>query len=464
MSIRPFRLALRASVASLLAAASLLAVGAGPTAPSAAAASPFVTAQGTQLYINGHPWDFTGYDAYQATSVGNGFNCGGSYSDQQLNTLFAQMRTNSASNAVRTWFFQSYGGPANWSQYDRVLTAAAANGLRVIPTLVNQWGDCEPWPHGIRPYRTLAWYQGGYTQTGDGYPVSFRDFAVAMATHYANNPTIAFWQLVNEAEAKDSATGPCQNWPAATAMRSFADDVAGAMKAVDTNHLINLGTMGGGQCGSQGSAYQYTHAGRIDICEIHDYWTGALGGDQWNGAVPSINYCHGLNKPIFAGEAGLNAAVQADWSTGGTVTASSLAQRAAFFQQKMTAQFGMGTVGFLIWSKTLGASSGWDVAPADPTEAAMRTKQMQLALSAGALPDGHLITDGYPNPSAPGSPVAGAPAPATSAPSSSAALRASAQTLAVAQASAPAQAVVASNGASRATLPAITAWAYHPPR
>ncbi len=131
----------------------------------AAAASPFVTANGTQLDLNGRPWDFTGYDAYQATSVSNGFNCGGSYSDQQLNTLFAQMRTNSASTVVRTWFFQSYGGPNNWSQYDRVLNAAAANGLRVIPALVKQWGDCEPWPNGVRPYRTLAWYQSGYTQT-----------------------------------------------------------------------------------------------------------------------------------------------------------------------------------------------------------------------------------------------------------------------------------------------------------
>ncbi len=191
-------------------------------------------------------------------------------------------------------------------------------------------------------------------------------------------------------------------------MRGFADDVAGAMKAVDPNHLINLGTMGGGQCGSQGAAYQYTHAGKIDICEIHDYWTGALGGDQWNGAVPSINYCHGLNKPIFAGEAGLNASVQPDWSTSGTVSASSLAQRAAFFQQKMTAQFGLGTVGFLIWSKTLGASAGWDVAPGDPTEAVMRAQQNQLALAAGALPDGHLITDGDPTPGA-SAPIAAAP-------------------------------------------------------
>ena len=461
MAIRPYRLALRATAASLLAAGSLFAAGVSPMAVHAAAASPFVTANGTQLDLNGRPWDFTGYDAYQATSVGNGFNCGGSYSDQQLNTLFAQMRSNSASTVVRTWFFQSYGGPANWSQYDRVLNAAAANGLRVIPALVNQWGDCEPWPNGVRPYRTLAWYQSGYTQTGDGYPLSFRDFAVAMAAHYANNPTIAFWQLVNEAEAKDSASGACENWPAATAMRGFADDVAGAMKAVDANHLINLGTMGGGQCGSQGAAYQYIHAGKIDMCEIHDYWTGALGGDQWNGAVSSINYCHGLNKPIFAGEAGLNASVQPDWSASGTVSASSLAQRATFFQQKMTAQFGLGTVGFLIWSKTLGASAGWDVAPGDPTEAVMRAKQNQLALAAGSLPDGHLITDGDPTPRA-SAPVAAAPL--TTAASSIGTAHVSAQTIAVAQSSALAQTVVASNDATRATSAVPGVWAFHPPR
>ena len=131
------------------------------------------------------------------------------------------------------------------------------------------------------------------------------------------------------------------------------------------------------------------------------------------------------------------------------------------FWEKMNAQFGMGSVGFLIWSKTLGASAGWDVAPGDPTEAVMRAQQEQLALKAGALPDGHLITDGYPNPGGSAGQVA---APAMSAPPSVVPARASAQTIAVAQSSAPAQPVVASIDASRATGAVRVTWAYHPPR
>ncbi|MBJ7608224.1 MAG: cellulase family glycosylhydrolase [Candidatus Dormibacteraeota bacterium] len=341
-----------------------------------------MTAAGTSLSLNGQPWSFTGYNSYQLPSVANGYQCGGTVSDQAVGAILDEMQRSSGSAAVRTWFFQSYGGPGHWQQFDRVLNAAAARGIKVIPTLGNEWGDCEP----SGTYKGRGWYEDGYRTAGDGYALSYRDYAVAMAAHYAGNPTIAFWQLMNEAEAKDSPYGACDNNSGASALRSFADDVAGGMKAVDRNHLINLGTMGGGQCGTQGSAYQYIHAGsNIDICEIHDYWQGALGGQQWNGAVSSINFCHALGKPIFAGEVGVDASVQADWTSSGVVSVASRQQRAAFFQQKMTAQFQLGSVGFLIWSTTLGPSAGFDVGPGDPTEAAMAATQRRV-MPAGNAP------------------------------------------------------------------------------
>src|SRR4029077_4837642 len=89
--------------------------------------------------------------------------------------------------------------------------------------------------------------------------------------------------------------------------------------------------------------------------------------------------------------------------------------------------------------------AGCEVAPGEPTEAVLRAQQNQLALAAGALPDGHLITDGDPTPGA-SAPVAAAPL--TNAPSSVGTAHVGAQTIAVAQSSAPAQVVVASNDAS----------------
>lgn len=56
--------------------------------------------------------------------------------------------------------------------------------------LVNHWTSCEP----STATKPSSWYQSGYKQTNDGYPLSFRDYAIKLARHYASEPTIAFWQ------------------------------------------------------------------------------------------------------------------------------------------------------------------------------------------------------------------------------------------------------------------------------
>ena len=365
--------ALLAISSSVVAFASVRAIQ--PGSPQAITSSPFVTAVGSKLYLQGAPWAFTGYDQYQLTSTATGFQCGGAFSDADLANLLNQIKTNSHSTVIRTWFFQSYGGPHNWGQFDRVLSAAASAGLKVIPVLVNQWGDCEPNVAGHNNYKTLAWYQGGYRVAGDNYPLSFRNYAAAVAAHYANNTTIAFWQLVNEAEAMDSASGPCEENSAALAIRAFADDTARVVKSVDRHHLVSLGTIGSGQCGSAWTDFSYIHSGAIDLCEYHDYAAGAMPGDPWNGLALRISQCQALGKPIFSGEMGVDASVQPDWSATGVVTATSLAQRATFFREKMSAQFGAGSSGFLIWMKSLVPSQGFDVGPGDPTEPLMQTAQ-----------------------------------------------------------------------------------------
>ena len=341
------------------------------------AKSGFVSASGVNLMLSGQQWRFVGYDDYRLTSTQAGFNCGWN-SDSELGTMLDEVHTRSGATVVRTWFMQSYGGPGRWSEFDRVLAAAAARNMKVIPVLTDQWGACELWP--TDHYRPLSWYQSGYLQPDPGNTLSFKAFAAAMAAHYAGNSTITFWQLVNEAEAKDSSNGACQEALANQAMRSFADNVAGAMKAVDHNHLVSLGTIGSGQCGSSGSAdYKYVHAGLIDICEYHNYQGGGpLPGDQWNGVAVRINDCLSLGKPIFAGEVGIDASSQANGSSSGIVTPVSLQQRATFFKEQMTTQFAMGLSGYLIWEYTPGADTGVEIAAGDPTEAVMTSVASSL--------------------------------------------------------------------------------------
>jgi mannan endo-1,4-beta-mannosidase len=384
-----------------------------------AATSPFVKAQGTQLVLNGHPWQFVGFNDYQLTSEPNGWTCGGALSDTELAQVLDQIKNESASAVVRTWFFQSYWSPGNWSAFDRVLNAAAARGLKVIPTLGNQWGDCEPWLNGVRPYKTRTWYTSGYLQPDYGYNLSYRDYVAAMAAHYASNTTIAFWQLMNEAEAAEDTSATCWQLQASDALRSFSDDMTSVVKAADPNHMVNLGTMGLGQCGTAGSSqYKNIYGGRLDLCEVHDYGPGALSGNQWDGMAVRIEDCKALGKPIFVGEAGIDASVQPDWTSSGTVTPQTLQQRADFFDQKMTAEFGLGYSGFLIWEVNRWYSAADEVGPGDPTAPVMARRQHALDVANNPL-GSMQITPGDPISSLTAAPPADAaatnPAPVGSA-------------------------------------------------
>src|SRR5579863_8640944 len=64
--------------------------------------SPYVTVQGTQLYLNGQPYQFTGVNAFNlGTYAGANAGCGGQVND--LDAFFSQLRPNSM---VRVWAFQ----------------------------------------------------------------------------------------------------------------------------------------------------------------------------------------------------------------------------------------------------------------------------------------------------------------------------------------------------------------------
>ena len=276
------------------------------------AAPGFVQRQGAAFVLDGKPWRPVGYNQYRLTSIAGGYLCDGGYgaiSDASLATRLDQMKAAGA-NTVRTWFFQSYyqGSATNhWAPFDRLVNAAAARGMKVVPVLVNQWTDCEPSP----AHKDVTFYESTYkTPNTFGYPLSFKSYATMVAQRYASNPAVAFWQLVNEAQAS-TASGACNEAAAASALRNFGDDMTAAIKAVDPNHLVSLGTIGSGQCGAVTTNFQYIHAGAVDMCDVHDYdhATQPIPGDQWNGTQVRLNQCNALGKPIVTAESGIVADV-----------------------------------------------------------------------------------------------------------------------------------------------------------
>ncbi len=319
---------------------------------SRVAGSLFVTKSGSNLMVNGSPLRLIGYNWHW---MGTG--CG-KPTNKEVDTTFSQIKTASHGNVVRTAFYQSGSNNSAYTDFDRYIAYAKKYGLYIVPVIVNHWTDCEP----STATKTSSWYQSGYKQTNDGYPLSFRDYAIKLARHYANEPTVAFWQLVNEPDA-----GPCGS-VGAHILRSFADDMTAALKAVDPNHMVDLGVPGG-CAGDNTTDYTRIVSGQVDLCEVwHDYEQAAT-------PLPSqmqqhIGVCQNLNKPSFVGEAGICADITANEDCSGTVTTVTLHQRAAFFDAKLSAGFNAGLAGYIIWNK--GSQSVQDdIGPGDPTESVL---------------------------------------------------------------------------------------------
>jgi mannan endo-1,4-beta-mannosidase len=185
-----------------------------------------------------------------------------------------------------------------------------------------------------------------------------------VVARYRNDPTILAWQLMNEAEVKPSRDSAGCSVNAARTLKAFAGVMSLVIKAIDRNHLVGLGTMGGGQCGAQGDEYQslYSLPG-LDLCEYHDYQTDTtMPGDQFNGLQRRLDQCRALNKPLMVDEVGIRPS-----DVGG------FEERAAMFDAKFSAQFAAGVVGELAWAwnKDYSTPADFDIGPGDPSLAVL---------------------------------------------------------------------------------------------
>ena len=108
--------------------------------------------------LNGSPYRFTGLNIYNANSVDNCWYTLGSGSG--LDTSLADI--GAGKEAFRAWFFQfeaTRNGGRDWSAFDHTLAVARSHGVKVIATLVNQWGECEGWSSYPEGYKGESWYR-----------------------------------------------------------------------------------------------------------------------------------------------------------------------------------------------------------------------------------------------------------------------------------------------------------------
>lgn len=333
----------------------------------AAAAMAVVQSNGGDLAVDGEPWRPVGYNDYRLTEDEDAYLCdvsAGGVDEEQLGARLDRVRAVGA-NVVRTWFFQAHWDPdgdgeGSWQVFDRVLEAAAERGLRVIPVLANHWADCE----AGAPEKDLSFYSDGFRRPYGGAALSYLDYAERLASRYADSGAIAYWQLVNEPEAP--VGGACSETEAAAALAGFASEASAAIRAVDQRHLISLGTIGGGQCGTAGDSYAAVHEA-VDLCEVHVYEETSLSATD---VAARATECAASGKPTIAGEIGVRADLDAGGAASGVVDEGSLENRADTLRSWLDPMLAEGLDGFLVWQ--LGEGSGdsyadpYAVGPCDP--------------------------------------------------------------------------------------------------
>jgi endo-1,4-beta-mannosidase len=322
---------------------------------AAPARAGFVTQNGTQLYLDGRPFVFTGLNDWNANSRPGNQACG-----YRPNVAHDRASWGSGVEVMRAWFFQMFAttssGARDWTAFDQTLSAARASGTKVVAVLADQWSWCES------TFKLAGWYQRGYAQTvlpKDRVP--YGSWVREVAARYAGDQTIMAWELVNEPEVV-SRPGVCAaNAP--TTLRNFAGDVAQRIRSVDRAHLIALGVMGGGQCGADGANYSSVHApAGINLCTYHDYGapTAPLPGSIWDGLARRIEQCRALGKPLMVDESGILL----------RHARTSTQIRASYFAAKIDAAFSRGVVGYLPWAWNDAAHGGsvddYGIGPGDP--------------------------------------------------------------------------------------------------
>ncbi|MET3807806.1 hypothetical protein ABIB25_004833 [Nakamurella sp. UYEF19] len=347
--------------------------GVTSTTRSIEANSGFVTRSGRELMLDGQRFRFVGANLYDAAAT-DIYSCnpGKRLSDADLLTTLRYLHDQGGATVLRFWAYQTYTqGGTYFGGIDRVIAAAKEVGMKVLPVLEDGPGNCttiEP-ASSKASYKGDTWYSEGYKVPYGNAALSYRDYVKTVVAHYADEPTILGWSMMNEADtaARDPFDRPI--------LVDFATDIAAQIRSVDTRHLLTVGTQSNGALGASGPDFTAVYGlSQIDLAEVHDW--GYWGSDQspmpgGSGSTPpaadsaecvqrnakvgcSFALAVGLDKPLFVGEAGIFGR-----------TAEERTARAPLLRAKMDAAFAAGAIGYVLWSVTTEITDGYDILISD---------------------------------------------------------------------------------------------------
>jgi len=310
-----------------------------PEASTAAAerpASGFVTRQGEQLWLDGHPYTFVG--------VNVSYLAGPFFPESEEEQIVSFLASNGV-QVIRVWV-------EPWidlARVERTLDLGSKYGVRFILTLQNFFN-----------HETGNWFREQYVN---------RDLPHIrnIVPLFADRPEVLAWELMNEptCPAKD-ARQDC--WES---LCHWAEVTSQAIKELDPNHLVSVGTLRGGFDAQAMDAFRRMHAlDTVDLVSIHCE-ANKLPQQEF---AQELNIAHELGKPVFFGEVSL-AGRPGD---GQPVPSDALAQRAQVIARSIQSSREAGVVGYLLWQYAHGPTdltNRLDYFNADPVWEVLRAQQ-----------------------------------------------------------------------------------------
>lgn len=229
-----------------------------PTSPTptsgnpVAAPSGFVYTSGTKFMLNGQKYTVVGSNSYWVGLTG--------LSDADMNKAFSDIAA-AGGTTVRTWGFNEVTSPngnyyQTWSgstptvntgssglqNFDRVIRAAKANGIKLIVALTNNWSDYG----GMDVYvRQIAGANQPHDvfYTNNNIKTAFKNYIRTFVGRYVNETGVMAWELANEPRCKGS-TGSSSGTCNTNTINAWAKEISAYIKSIDSNHLVALGDEG----------------------------------------------------------------------------------------------------------------------------------------------------------------------------------------------------------------------------
>jgi len=297
----------------------------------------FVTRSGSQLMLAGKPFAAAGSNNYRPMFL-----------DKELVDLIMQAAGTSQFQIMRVWGFNDIGladgtgsldfqnrttyfhfwdgkapafndGANGLEKLDYVVASAKKNNVRLVIPFVNNWGSFG----GMDQY--VSWANGqahGEFYTSPTIRGWYKDWVrhllertnIYTKVKYKDEPTIAVWELANEARCK--ATHFPQGTCTTDTITAWAKEMAAHVKSIDRTHLLGFGDEGF-MCETGASHWAYDCSQGVDaraIAAINDLDLVGLHlyPDHWGTDADwatdylkrHLTLAGPRGKPVFLGEYG----------------------------------------------------------------------------------------------------------------------------------------------------------------